>query len=197
MRFARCEPVRLHGVGGELGDVEAEHLILRERIIVERVPRVSGLAQIALVERRRIHDDRAADSQIAQLDGEGGGIHRDEHVDRVAGGHHVGAAEMDLECRDAERRAGRARISAGKSGNVEKSLPASAVSSVNWLPVTCIPSPESPANRMTTESRVSRCRREIAEVTMTLIYTTFRSTNHTFAGRSASRRMYQANQALP
>ena len=90
-----------------------------------------------------------------------------------------------------------ALISAGKSGNVEKSLPASAVSSVNWLPVTCIPSPESPANRITTESRVSRCRLEIAEVTMPVIYTTLRSTNHTFAGRSARRRMYQANQALP
>ena len=90
-----------------------------------------------------------------------------------------------------------ARISAGKSGNVEKSLPASAVSSVNWLPVTCIPSPESPANRMTTESRVSRPGRETADVAMSLIYTTFRSTNHTFAGRSASRRIYQANQALP
>ena len=58
--------------------------------------------------------------------------------------------------------------------------------------------PESPANRMTTESRVSRSERpEMAEVTMSLIYTTLRSTNHTFAGRSASRRIYQANQALP
>ena len=35
------------------------------------------------------------------------------------------------------------------------------------------------------------------EVAISLIYTTFRSTNHTLAGRSASRRMYQANQALP
>ena len=91
-----------------------------------------------------------------------------------------------------------ARISAGKSGNVAKSLPASAVSCVNWLPVTCIPSPESPAKRITTESRVSRPeRREMAEVTMPVIYTRFRTTNHTFAGRSASRRIYQANQALP
>src|SRR5688572_21615711 len=60
-----------------------------------------------------------------------------------------------------------ARISAGKSGKVEKSLPASAVSSVNWLPVTCIPSPESPAKRMTTESRVSRpARRDSVDVTI-------------------------------
>ena len=43
-----------------------------------------------------------------------------------------------------------ARISAGKSGNVAMSLPISAVVRVNWSPVSCIPSPESPANRMTT-----------------------------------------------
>ena len=45
-----------------------------------------------------------------------------------------------------------ARISAGKSGKVERSFPASAVESVNCPPVNCIPSPESPANRTTTAS---------------------------------------------
>src|SRR5213595_112582 len=48
-----------------------------------------------------------------------------------------------------------ARISAGKSGNVERSLPDSAVSEVKRPPVSCIPSPESPAKRMTTESSCS------------------------------------------
>src|SRR5262245_55014470 len=48
-----------------------------------------------------------------------------------------------------------ARISAGKSGNVERSLPRIAVSDVNWPPVSCMPSPESPAKRMTTESLCS------------------------------------------
>jgi hypothetical protein len=43
-----------------------------------------------------------------------------------------------------------ARISAGKSGNVARSLPSEAVSLVKRPPVSCIPSPESPANRMTT-----------------------------------------------
>jgi hypothetical protein len=47
-----------------------------------------------------------------------------------------------------------ARISAGKSGNVEMSLPASAAALVNSVPVSCMPSPESPANRITTRSRV-------------------------------------------
>src|SRR4051812_24954102 len=45
-----------------------------------------------------------------------------------------------------------ARISAGKFGSVERSFPKDAVSLVNRLPVSCMPSPESPASRMTTRS---------------------------------------------
>src|SRR4051794_13926100 len=48
-----------------------------------------------------------------------------------------------------------ARISAGKSGKVARSFPAIAVSEVNRPPVSCMPSPESPANRITTESSCS------------------------------------------
>ena len=45
-----------------------------------------------------------------------------------------------------------ARISAGKSGSVDRSLPNDAVSVVKRSPVSCIPSPESPAKRMITRS---------------------------------------------
>src|SRR5581483_7731379 len=45
-----------------------------------------------------------------------------------------------------------ARISAGKSGSVERSFPSTAVSLVNRAPVSCIPSPESPAKRIVTWS---------------------------------------------
>src|SRR6266542_3463748 len=48
-----------------------------------------------------------------------------------------------------------ARISAGKSGRVAKSLPRMAVALVNRSPVSCMPSPESPAKRTTTRSRSS------------------------------------------
>ena len=48
-----------------------------------------------------------------------------------------------------------ARISAGKSGNVARSFPSIAVSLVNRSPVSCMPSPESPAKRMITASRCS------------------------------------------
>ena len=46
-----------------------------------------------------------------------------------------------------------ARISAGKFGIVARSLPNTALTSVKRSPVSCMPSPESPANRMTTSSR--------------------------------------------
>ena len=46
-----------------------------------------------------------------------------------------------------------ARISAGKLGSVDRSLPSCAVSEVNRSPVSCMPSPESPAKRMMTRSR--------------------------------------------
>ena len=46
-----------------------------------------------------------------------------------------------------------ARISAGKSGRVARSLPRTAVALVKRSPVSCIPSPESPANRTTMRSR--------------------------------------------
>ena len=45
-----------------------------------------------------------------------------------------------------------ARISAGKSGRVAVSLPNRELTEVNWVPVSCMPSPESPAKRITTRS---------------------------------------------
>ncbi len=48
-----------------------------------------------------------------------------------------------------------ARISAGKSGKVLMSLPRMAEALVNWVPASCMPSPESPAKRMVTASRSS------------------------------------------
>ena len=49
-----------------------------------------------------------------------------------------------------------ARISAGNSGSVARSLPNSALALVKRSPVSCMPSPESPAKRMMTRSSSSR-----------------------------------------
>src|SRR5689334_15110604 len=48
-----------------------------------------------------------------------------------------------------------ARISAGKFGIVARSLPNVALTSVKRSPTSCMPSPESPAKRITTRSRAS------------------------------------------
>ena len=48
-----------------------------------------------------------------------------------------------------------ARISAGKFGIVARSLPKAALTSVKRSPASCMPSPESPAKRMTTSSIAS------------------------------------------
>ncbi len=50
-----------------------------------------------------------------------------------------------------------ARISAGKFGRVDRSLPSPAASEVKRSPVSCMPSPESPANLMTTLSTWTTC----------------------------------------
>src|SRR5437868_7985163 len=57
-----------------------------------------------------------------------------------------------------------ARISAGKFGRVARSFPKAALTSVNRSPASCMPSPESPANRMTTRSSVSGPRVEVVSV---------------------------------
>src|SRR5579875_1668161 len=64
-----------------------------------------------------------------------------------------------------------ARISAGKSGKVARSLPNTALDALNRSPVSCIPSPESPAKRTTTRSSCrGRCGRASVVVTRPRAY---------------------------
>jgi hypothetical protein len=65
---------------------------------------------------------------------------------------------VQLERRHARQRPGGRADLAGKFGSVDRSLPNDAVSEVNRSPVSCMPSPESPANRMTTRSRETTSR---------------------------------------
>jgi len=105
--------------------------------------------------RRRIHDDRPADSQIAQLDVRAAGFIATKHVDRVAGGHHVGAAKWIWNAETPNVVPVGARISAGKSGNVEKIAAGERrLERENWLPVTASRPPRPRRESITTESRV-------------------------------------------
>ena len=60
-----------------------------------------------------------------------------------------------------------ARISAGKLGSVDRSLPNAAVSWVNRSPASCMPSPESPANLMMTRSSFWTCLVTVPEASST------------------------------
>ena len=92
--------------------------------------------------------------QVAEVRLQRGGVHRDEHVRAVAGGEDVVVGEVDLEPRDAgERAGGRADLGREVRG-MRGSFPSVAVSSKR-SPVSCMPSPESPAKRMITRSSCS------------------------------------------
>src|SRR5439155_1369440 len=64
VRLARAEAEGLHGIGRELGDVELEELVRRERVVVQRIGLIARLGEVALVERRGVHDDGAANPQV-------------------------------------------------------------------------------------------------------------------------------------
>ena len=78
-----------------------------------------------------------------------------------------------------------ALISAGKSGRVAKSLPNRALALVKRSPVSCMPSPESPAKRMTSRSRSStvRCTGGWVAVSVTCVPSVLRSLSAGIYGR--------------
>ena len=133
------------------------HAIRFERAVFERAGFVAGLIETFAFEGVAVDDQDAAGAEVAEVGGECGRVHGDERVDRVAGRVDVFAREVDLETRDAGERALRARISAGKSGNVAMSLPIRADVLVNCVPANCMPSPESPQNRTVASSSVRTC----------------------------------------
>src|SRR4051794_18152390 len=79
-----------------------------------------------------------------------------------------------------------ARISAGNSGSVARSLPTKALTEVNLSPVSCMPSPESPAKRMITRSRswTSRVRSTVSDTSSPLGATTVSRPGATVPTRS-------------
>ena len=80
---------------------------LGERGILERIRRVAGLVEVALLEGRGVDDEQPARLEVGQVHLERRRIHRDEAVETVARRVDALAAELELEARDAEQRAGR------------------------------------------------------------------------------------------
>ncbi len=132
----------------ELGNRCGEQTIALERAVLQRIGGVAGLVQIAGGEGVGIDDKDAARFEILQIGFQRRRVHGDEGIEEIARRMDVAAAEMNLEAGDARKGAGGARISAGKSGSVLMSLPSMAEVCVNCVPANCMPSPESPANRI-------------------------------------------------
>ena len=72
-------------------------LELVERAVLERVRRVAGLLQVAVVERIAVDDQRPAGGQVLEVHPQRGRVHRDEDVRGVAGREDVVVGEVDLE----------------------------------------------------------------------------------------------------
>jgi hypothetical protein len=96
----------LGGAHGERGHRHAEHLVVLERAVLQRVGLVARLAQVVLLERVLVGDDRAALLERAEVGLERRRVHRDEHVRVVSRREDVAGGEMDLEGGDAVESAG-------------------------------------------------------------------------------------------
>ena len=147
---------RLDRHPGQVDPVHGE--AVGERVVLERVGGVAGLGQVARGEVVGVDDDRGALGQVGEVRAQRRGVHRDQHVGGVAG---RSGCRGRRSAPGTTRRPGSvpwgARISAGKLGSVTRSLPNAADSWVNRSPVSCMPSPESPANRMITRSSCLTC----------------------------------------
>jgi hypothetical protein len=91
-------------------------VVLLQRAVVERVGLVAGLLEVPLGEGVTVDDQGAALGQVAQVRLERRGVHRDEHVRRVAGSEDVVICEVELKAGDAGERAGGSANLGGEIG---------------------------------------------------------------------------------
>ncbi len=75
-----------------------------ERPVLERARRVARLLEVAVRESVGVDDHGAALRQVAEVDLERGGVHRDEHVRLVTRRQDVVIGEVHLEARHAGER---------------------------------------------------------------------------------------------
>ena len=144
---------------GPNGDRRHRHrvdLVAVQRPIGGRVRRVARLLEVALGERILVDDDRAPARHLVQVGSERRRVHGHRDVCVVPRGGDVARSRTGSgrriprgPCRPAPG------SRPGSPASVARSLPRTAVAFVNRSPVSCMPSPESPAKRMTTWSRSS------------------------------------------
>ncbi len=117
-RLLVTEAEGLHGIHGELRDVERHQLPAAEAAVGQRMGalRIACLGQVAGGELALVGDDQAARLERLDIHLERCRVHRDEHVGLVAGRLDRGRSEVDLERRDAEGRALRRADLGGEIG---------------------------------------------------------------------------------
>ena len=89
--------VRLHRRQYLGGDIDVEHAIFSQGAVLQRIGRVLRLGQVLVGERTGVNDDEPAVDQVRQIRYQRSRVHRDQHVDGVAGRGDVVGAEIDLE----------------------------------------------------------------------------------------------------
>ena len=115
-RVALAETERLRRVHRELRDVDLDDLVAVEHAALARVGLIARFREAAGGEAVDIEDDQRAVGNQRQIDLERGRVERDEHVRRVAGRRDRPRPEVNLICRDAERRADRRADLRGEIG---------------------------------------------------------------------------------
>jgi hypothetical protein len=122
-RFLVAEPERLHGIDRQLRDVELEQLPFGEAAILERIGGIFRLVEVALAELALVGDDQPAGLQRIDIGLERRRVHRDQHVGRSPAVSISVEPKLIWNAETPNNVPCGARISAGKSGKVAKSLP--------------------------------------------------------------------------
>jgi hypothetical protein len=112
---------------------------------------VAGLLEVALGELVGVDDEHAVRLEVLEVGLERRRVHRHQHVGRVAGRVDVVVEKCTWKAlTPGEGAGGRADLGGEVRQRREVVADAAPTVLVNWSPVSCMPSPESPAKRMTT-----------------------------------------------
>ena len=137
------------------GERDRVHLVRLDRPVLERVAVVAGLLQVPVREGVLVDDEDPLGGRSLRFVFNAAGFIATSTFGASPGVRMSWSAKWSWKPETPGSEPAGARISAGKSGKLARSFPSIAVSEVNRPPVSCIPSPESPANRITTDSSCS------------------------------------------
>jgi hypothetical protein len=96
-----------------LAEVDLDHAVARQRVVLERVLLVAGELEVLGLERAGVHDQDPAALQVRQVRAQRRRVHRDQHLGRVARGEDLVGRELELEPGD-PRQAARGRPDLGR-----------------------------------------------------------------------------------